>query len=231
MTASDKRHAEEVSLQPLTEQAYGRIRRNILDNVWAPGFQILEKTLAESLQMSRTPVREACLRLQTEGLVEVIPRHGMRVRPVSAEMMSEIYAILSSLESTAAELAARRTHSPETLKALEKASGDMDAALGRDDLQAWAEADERFHRLLVEMSGNQLMSGVISNFWDRAHRARMVTLHLRPKPEASTDEHRAVVEAILRGDAESAREIHRAHRERGAQELTEILQRLRLTQI
>ena len=231
MNIAQKKAHDKAGMQPLTEQAYRRIRRNILDNVWAPGFQMLENALAEALEMSRTPVREALLRLQAEGLVEVVPRHGMRVLPISAEMMGEIYVILTSLEATAAELAAQRTHSPDTLKALEAASADMDAALTRDDLDAWAEADERFHRLLVEMSGNRLMAGVISNFWDRAHRARMVTLRLRPKPEASTDEHRAVVEAILAGDAQRAREIHRAHRERGARELTEILHRLRLTQI
>jgi DNA-binding FadR family transcriptional regulator len=104
----------------------------------------------------------------------------------------------------------------------------MDAALARDDLDAWAEADERFHRHLVELSGNRLLAATVQNFWDRAHRARMFTLRLRPKPVNSTREHTELVRAIRRGDAAAAREAHRAHRERGRRELTAILARYRL---
>jgi DNA-binding GntR family transcriptional regulator len=72
---------------------------------------------------------------------------------------------------------------------------------------------------------------VVHNYWDRAHRARMVTLRLRPKPVNSTREHLAVLEAIRRGDAVGARELHREHRSRGSRELTEILQRHRLSHV
>jgi DNA-binding GntR family transcriptional regulator len=61
--------------------AYEQIRRRILDNVWPPGHRALEQEVALALGMSRTPVREALVRLQNEGLVEVVPRHGMRVLP------------------------------------------------------------------------------------------------------------------------------------------------------
>jgi DNA-binding GntR family transcriptional regulator len=210
------------------ERAYQEIRTRILDNVWPPGHQALEQALAIELGMSRTPVREALIRLQNEGLIEVVPRHGMRVLPVSPSDMAEIYAVLSSLESTAAELAARRGLGAREVKPLETASRDMETALAAGDLDAWAAADERFHMFLVELSGNRLLAETVTNFWDRAHRARMFTLRMRPTPEHSTREHRAVVKAIRAGDATTARELHRAHRERGARELTEILQRFRI---
>jgi DNA-binding GntR family transcriptional regulator len=215
----------------LVEAAYREIRARILDNAWPPGHTALEQALALELGMSRTPVREALIRLQNEGLVEVVPRHGMRVLPVSAADMKEIYDILTSLEAKAAELVAERKPSAGELAPLEKASRDMDKALKKDDLDAWAEADERYHRHLVEMCGNRKLAAVVYNYWDRAHRARMFTLRLRPKPADSTREHLAVVAAIRRGDAVAARELHRAHRERGSRELTEILQRYRLSQI
>ncbi|MCB2002734.1 MAG: winged helix-turn-helix transcriptional regulator, partial [Rhodoferax sp.] len=63
----------------LVDAAYDQIRRRILDNVWPPGHRALEQEVALELGMSRTPVREALLQLQNEGLVEVIPRHGVRV--------------------------------------------------------------------------------------------------------------------------------------------------------
>jgi DNA-binding FadR family transcriptional regulator len=104
----------------------------------------------------------------------------------------------------------------------------METALAAGDLDARAAADERFHMSLVELSGNRLLAETVTNFWDRAHRVRMFTLRMRPTPENSTREHRAVAKAIRAGDATTARELHRAHRERGARELTEILQRFRI---
>ena len=69
----------------LVDTAYEWIRRRILDNVWPPGHRALEQEVALELGMSRTPVREALVRLQNDGLVEVVPRHGMRVLPVSPQ--------------------------------------------------------------------------------------------------------------------------------------------------
>jgi DNA-binding FadR family transcriptional regulator len=94
--------------------------------------------------------------------------------------------------------------------------------------EAWAAADESFHRHLVALSGNRLLIEAVQNCWDRAHRARMVTLRMRPKPTRSTQEHMEVVEQIRAGDARAAFEAHRAHRERGARELVAILEQHRL---
>lgn len=217
--------------ESLVDAAYRAIRSRILDNAWPPGHQALEQALALELGMSRTPVREALIRLANEGLVEVVPRHGMRVLPVSGSDMKEIYEILTSLEATAAELVALRKPSAAELAPLEKATRDMERALKKNDLDGWAEADERHHRHLLEMCGNRRLAAVVYNYWDRAHRARMFTLRLRPKPVDSTREHLAVVEAIRRGDAMAARELHRAHRERGSRELLAILERYRLSQV
>jgi DNA-binding GntR family transcriptional regulator len=72
---------------PLAEQAYRELKRRILDNELAPGAVLLEQELASLLGMSRTPVREAMVRLEKEGAVEIRPRHGMRVLPISAEIV------------------------------------------------------------------------------------------------------------------------------------------------
>src|SRR4051812_8794246 len=80
-----------------TDLVYQRLKQRILDNEYAPGTQVLEQDLASGLGLSRTPVREALIRLQQEGLVEVVPRHGMRVLPLSPRDMREIYTVLTSL--------------------------------------------------------------------------------------------------------------------------------------
>lgn len=215
----------------LVDQAYDAIRRRILENVFPPGYQALESELAGELGISRTPVREALIRLQQEGLVSVVPRHGMRVLPVSPADMAEIYTVLTALECAAAELVAARGPSEEELAPLTQATRDMDHALEADDRDAWAAADERFHRTLVELAGNRMLRETVENFWDRAHRARMVTLRLRPKPVNSTREHTALVERLRAGDARGAVRVNRAHRARAAAELLALFERLRVQQL
>jgi DNA-binding GntR family transcriptional regulator len=215
----------------LVDEAYEQIRRRILDNAWPPGHRALEQEVALALGMSRTPVREALMRVQAEGLVEVVPRHGMHVLPVSPTDMREMYQILTALECMAAELLASRKPSDKELKPLVDATKAMGKALKADDLDAWAAADERFHAHLVDLAGNRQLQATVLNYWDRAHRARMFTLRLRPKPVNSTKEHMQMVERLLAGDAAGAAAVTRAHRERASRELLAIFQRFKLAQM
>jgi DNA-binding GntR family transcriptional regulator len=215
----------------LVDEAYEQVRRRILDNVWPPGHRALEQEVALALGMSRTPVREAVLRLQNEGLVEVIPRHGMRVLPVSPNDMRDIYQILTALECMAAELLAQRKPGDDELAPLVAATQAMDEALQADDLDAWAAADERFHAHLVELAGNRQLQATVLNYWDRAHRARMFTLRLRPKPVNSTQEHMQMLDRLRAGDATGAANVTRAHRERASRELVAIFERFKLAQM
>ena len=211
--------------------AYDALRRRILDNVWPPGHQALEQEIALELGLSRTPVREALIRLEREGLVQVIPRHGMRVLPLSATDMREIYEVLTALECLAVELLATRRPSDTELAPLTQATEAMERALARDDLDAWALADERFHAQLVAMAGNRTLTEAMHSHWDRAHRARMFTLRLRPKPVNSTQEHAALVEHLRAGDSAGASAVNRAHRQRASRELLALFERYRLQQL
>jgi DNA-binding GntR family transcriptional regulator len=217
--------------EPFADKAYRELRSRILDNSMPPGEQYTEEELAAMLQMSRTPTREAMLRLAGEGLVEVRPRHGMRVKPVSPVDMREIYEVLTALESTAAALAAARTDQGESVELLRAAIRDMDAALERDDLAAWAAADERFHTRLVEAAGNSRLTELVQTYVGQSHRVRMLTLRLRPKPTTSNRDHEAVVDAVAAHDAQRARELHFAHREQSGQMLVELLASHGLTRL
>ena len=207
----------------LSLTAYNEIRRRILDNEMPAGTMMLEQELAAILDMSRTPVREALIRLANEGMVEVRPRHGMRVLPVSADDMEEIYEVLTALEASAAASVAETGLSPEEIGALRAAVNDMDKALEADDLQTWAQADERFHATLIEASRNRRLRELVYQFWDQTYRVRMLTLRLRPKPEASNRDHLALVEAIESRNSEEAARIHREHRVRAGKILVDIL--------
>lgn len=215
---------------PLSKVIYDEIKRRILENEYAPGFQALEMSLAEDFSASRTPVREALLQLEKERLVEIIPRHGMRVLPMAADDMLEIYQVMTSLEALVVELIAARKPGEAELKPLEEATKRMRAALDADDLDAWTEADDQFHRTMIEMAGNRRLAAVINGFWEETHRAQRVTIRLRQKPERSTANHMRLIEAFRRGDPALAREIHETQRRTSHAELIDILARYDLRQ-
>ncbi len=209
-------------------QAYRTIKTRILENRYPPGHQILEQELADDLGMSRTPVREALIRLQDEGLVELIPRRGMRVVPLSPEDMREIYEVLTALEVAAVELAAQRNLTDQDLAPLEKALEAMESRLAADDLDGWARADARFHKALIRLAGNKRLAGMAGTLADQVHRARMITLRLRPRPVQSIEEHGEVLEALRVGDGVRACEGHRRHRRASARLLLDLLNYYRL---
>ena len=213
------------------ERAYRALKKLILGNELPAGSQLLEQEAAERLGMSRTPVREAMIRLEKDGVVEVRPRHGMRVLPVSPDDMREIYQVLTALESAAAEAVARRGATPAEIAGLRAVVANMEAALDRDNLDGWADADKRFHRLLVTLTGKQRLQQMVSKLDEQAHRARVLTLRLRPKPVNSVRDHARLVAAIARRDAESARRIHHDHRARAGEMLVDLLDRLGLKQV
>lgn len=218
---------------PLAEDAYRRLKQRILNNELPPGFQAMEQELAAELGMSRTPLREALVRLSEDGLLELLPRRGMRVLPVSPDDMREIYELLGCLEAAAVErLASQRLPADApVLRELGEAIDEMDRTLAADDLDGWAAADERFHAALLDGCGNRRLARMAYTVWDQSHRARMVTLRLRPRPERSNADHRAVLEAIRAHDAETARELHRRHRMTGMTTLLTILETYRLNRL
>src|SRR5215510_15874941 len=123
--ATPTRARERPSRTSFVDKAYREIRRRILDNEYPPAHQVLEQELAADLGMSRTPVREALVRLQNERFVQLIPRHGMRVVPLSLQDLRDMYEVLTSLELTAIERLARSVLDDQSIGAIEKALDDM----------------------------------------------------------------------------------------------------------
>lgn len=208
--------------------AYEQLKAEILSNRMPPGFQAPEPEIALRLGMSRTPVREALIRLEGEGLVELIPRRGVRVLPVSASDMAEIYEILTALEPAASAQLAMRGPSALELAPLETAVRNMEEALAANDLDAWARADDLFHVTILRLHGNARLQSIVSELLDQSHRARMITLRMRKLPKNSTREHRAILESLRAGDAQETQSLFRAHRERAATELLDLLSNYKL---
>lgn len=207
------------------QRAVTLLRDMIVSNRLAPGSNHLEVELAAMLGMSRTPVREAAIILEGQGLVEVVPRRGVRILPISPRDMDEIYSVLTELESLAAHDLAQRRLPVTDLVRLHKLIDRMEAALACDDRTAWAQADDKFHALLVALAGNRRLEQVVATFSDQVRRARLLTLYIRPRPDQSNADHRALVEAIAAGEPELARSIHREHRMRAKDLMLRLLER------
>lgn len=209
----------------LVDEAYRALKTAIRDHVFPPGHQAAEPEIARQLGMSRTPVHEAIIRLQEEGLVQVLPRRGILICPISADDIREIYDVLIAVEGMAAALLAGLPEdvAASAATALEQETARMEQALDRGQLLDWAAADERFHQLLTERCGNRRLARVAATVRDQSHRARLFTLHLRPLPTASAIEHRRITDAIRGGAAAEAETAARAHRGRARDALLPLL--------
>ena len=203
----------------ICERAYRFIKQQITTNEIPAGAQLNHREIAERLGISRTPVREALLLLQREGFVEVAPRQGIRVRPLFLEDIRELFDILAALETLAVGLLTARHPTAEELAPLTEAVKEMKAGLKADDFSVWIEADERFHRALLRLSGNRRLAELGVSYRDRVQRAHVVALKLRARPTKFVEGHADLVELIRRGDVAAARERHYAEWVRAGEEL------------
>ena len=205
------------------DKAYDILRERVISAHYPPAVTVSEPELASDLGMSRTPLREALVRLEHDGLIELIPRRGMRVKELSGRDIREISELLACLECEAAERLASRRLSAEELGRLDAAIAAMDEGLEADDMVKWSQADYQFHRLLIELHTNRHLVEVALGYLEKAHRFRLLAAPFRAKPVYSNVNHAAVVEAIRRGDPQSAVDIHRAHKRRWTRELNDLM--------
>ncbi len=190
------------------EAAYERLKRRILEGVLQPGARLSEPALAGALGVSRTPVREALQRLAQEGLVELRPGKGARVRVLSPREVEEVYEVRALIEGEAAARAAERCDEAG-VRRLEAALDALEAA-DPTDYAAQIAADERFHARLVAAGGNRVLEQVFHDLDAALALTRQFSRDLNQTPETRA-QHRAIVAAIRAGDAAAARAAAEAH--------------------
>lgn len=216
-----------------SDAAYKAIKGWIQAARFAPGSSIDEDEAARRLSMSRTPVREALLRLQSEGFVEIGRGKGIRVLPLSASDMRDIYQVISGIEIVAVSLLARRAPARAELSGLLKATAEMQSALDASKVDRWGEADEKFHRELMRLSGNTKLFTVGCQMRDFAKRAHMVAIRLQDDAyrARSTKSHMALVDTILAGNERDASNYHMRQRQRGERALVGVIKKFKLASL
>lgn len=183
---------------------YEELSRQILHGELLPGTRLVEDRVAESLGVSRAPVREALRLLATEGFVELLPRRGAAVARLDADEADELFDVRMALESLAARLAARRVDD-RTRERIETILSSAQAASEQGDQEALVELNADFHNAVIELSGNAYLAMVASPVLQRARWLYQQSLPIRAAH--SWTEHVALAQAILRGD-EVAAEAH-----------------------
>lgn len=206
----------------LPQRAYLAIRNAIRHLKLQPGQTVLEREMAEILGMSRTPVREALVRLEMEGWVRLVPRRGFTVAPLVADDLQQIYEVVESLDGIAGQLATMRA-TDDQLQHLEKLVMEQEKALENGELLAWTELDDQFHSHIVDMANNPRLRGIMDSQSDQLYRARLYTISRRPIPTRSVLEHKAILTVMKARQAEAARILLQSHRHRARNEILKVL--------
>lgn len=192
-------------------QALETLREGILDGSIPPGTVVSAPELAALLGVSRTPIRDAILQLQKEGLVAILPRQGILVVEPTVADLEDLFRFREPLEGMAAALAAQRIDR-EGLQRLQAAFESHEKAIHGHDLEAHLAQDEDFHEVIAQSSRSRRIEQALR---DVRNQLRVYTRTLSTKPGAMDDRiidvHRAIVKAIRDGDARAAESAARAH--------------------
>lgn len=193
------------------EAVYRETRWRILTGALPPATAVNQAELAAEFGVSQTPVREALLRLESEGLVVFVAHSMVRVSPLDLQEFDELYAIRVNLDSFAGQLAAAN-RTPEDVTKLKDLLASK-AATGLDDR---LQRNLEFHRSIYRASGNKQLTLLLDQLWDRTERYRIVLVAKEAdsahyQRSHSDDDHRAIAMALFEGDGEKVAALLRQH--------------------
>ena len=198
------------SHRPLRELVYEELRNLILSGEIKPGTRMMEIELADSMGVSRTPIREAIRKLEKEGLVTIEPRKGAYVSTISMNDIVNILQIRGTLEGLAATLAATRIKEIELMK-LKEASQAFDRAVEEGNTKEMISNDTLFHHIIVEASGNDLLIKMVTDLQEIVLRFRYLYYKDFKRAEKMPPEHANILRAIETGSGETARSAAEFH--------------------
>jgi len=197
-----------------TESVYRQLREQIVSGVYRAGDRLPEVSLSTALAVSRTPVREALRRLESDGLVQGSGR-GVTVTAMSTAELRHAHAVRGALDALAAELAADRQRAgrlaPAALADLETQAGRLEQITAAGDLEQAADLNRRFHLGIAELAGNPIAAQILDRLWNQITVSARASLAPSERPNAVAAEHRELLAAIGRGDRALAGRIAANH--------------------
>ncbi|MFD7289726.1 GntR family transcriptional regulator [Streptomyces sp. NPDC059863] len=202
--------AAPVKRPPAADRVYSHIKEAVLDRRFEGGTLLTEGELAEAVGVSRTPVREALLKLEVEGLIKLYPKKGALVLAVSAQEIADVVETRLLVEEFAVRKAVPA--SARLIARLEEVLEEQRRLAEDGDLAAVAVADRCFHAEIVRHAGNEILSKLYDQLRDRQLRMGVAVLEAHPDRIAKNiTEHTEMLDAIRRGDADAAAQCVRRH--------------------
>lgn len=194
----------------LRDQAYNAIKRLIITCELRPGEVLSEPALSTQLDIGRTPIRQAIDRLLGDGLVEVMPRKGTIVKPVSLDEIFNVIDVRVVNETFCVRVAAAQAGA-EVAAQLRRNLDAMLAAARQREIEMIAGLDQQFHALIAGATRNPVMSDLLRNLHERSARMWFISLSTNEQHLRICDEHAAIVDGIVRQDPDLAERAMRAH--------------------
>lgn len=193
------------------DDVYEQLKRDIADFHLLPGDRFTENELCERLSVSRTPVRQALIRLQQEGFVEVLFRAGWRVLPFDFNRFDQLYDLRMLLETAAVQRLCQHAGPPGPLLQALKDVWLVPATDRVADAHAVATMDEVFHQTLVRAAGNDELARVHQDVTERIRIIRRLDFLKQVRIDATYDEHAKILRAVLARNADRASLLLRTH--------------------
>jgi DNA-binding GntR family transcriptional regulator len=205
----------------LSDRVYKTVRELIVNQAFPPGSKIKIDQLCRDLGVSRTPITEALRRLETEGLLESVPRHGVFVLNYSVERIEHLFVVREVLEGAAARSAAEQVDS-ERVELLRGTVSRLAEAVSRMNVELYTRTTLEFHNNVVAAANNVILSRFLENVYSQIlvlRLQRLHTLHDVPRLDLSLADHREIFEAVSRRDPDGAERAARKHARRLLEDL------------
>ena len=204
-----KKFNESLGGNPLRKHVYKEIEKAILDGVFEPGYSLTEGKLSAELGVSRTPVREALMQLELEGLVKNIPNKGAVVVGVTSQDIDDIYTIRTRIEGLAARRCAQNIGDDELEELRQVVELQEYFVTKQDFLQVW-HLDSRFHEMIYDACRSRPLKQILSLLHNYIQKAREYSVK-SGRAQASAQEHRAILDAIENHDLDGAEKAMALH--------------------
>jgi len=195
------------------QRVYDHVKTGILDSSYAGGDLLTEGSVSDAVGVSRTPVREALLRLEAEGLVRLYPKKGALVVPVSAREAEDVLEARALVERYAAQRAWRRR--AELVDELEPLVAAMRGHRANADMAAFNQADRAFHEQIVTAAGNEVLARLYRSLRERQLCISAEVIRVSPeRMDQAIEHHEQMVEQLREGDEEGFLALTDAHLQR-----------------
>jgi DNA-binding GntR family transcriptional regulator len=206
---------EGTSRAPLHDDIVSRLRQMIIRCELEPGERFTESKLVELFGVSRTPLREALKILASEGLVEMRPHRGSAVARISLDEIAETFTVLGALEELAGPLVCDRVSNVDIAR-LDQLEAEMSTMRDAADRDSYFELNITFHRSMVDLAGNAVLSNTYSQLFGKLQRARYMVNHDQDRWSESAREHAWIMEALRARDGAELSKRLKEHNSRTA---------------